>query len=89
MNNRLRMRLRARIPKFGRKEVTTMVVLNGGIAFLMALNLAINTAVGLMVLLHCPHVMRPMPIKWPYCLRDKPNLKAEEKGDKSNEQNLG
>ncbi len=66
-----------------------MVILNGGIALLMALNLAVNTAVELMVLLHCPHVMRPLPIRWPDCLRDEPDLKAEEKGDKSNEQNLG
>ena len=89
MNKCLRMRLHAYIPKSGRKEVTTMVILNGGIAFLMALNLAVNTAVGLMILLRCPHVMWPIPIRRPDCLRDKPDLKAEEKGDKSNEQNLG
>ena len=89
MNNRLRMRLHALIPKSGRKEVTTMVILNGGIALLMALNLAINTVVGLMILLRCPHVMWPIPIRRPDCLRDKPGLKAEEKGEESNEQNLG
>jgi hypothetical protein len=89
MNNRLRMRLHAYIHRSGRKEVTSMVILNGGIALLMALNLAVNTAVGLMILLRCPHVMWPIPIKRPDCMRDKPDLKAEEKGDKSNEQNLG
>ena len=77
------------IPKSERKEVITMVILNGGIAFLVALNLAVNTAVGLMILLHCPHVMWPIPIRRPDCLRDKPDLKTKEKGDKSNEQNLG
>jgi hypothetical protein len=66
-----------------------MVILNGGIAFLVALNLAVNTAVGLMILLRCPHFMWPMPIRWPDCMRDKPDLKTKEKGDKSNEQNLG
>ena len=66
-----------------------MVILNGGIAFLVALNLAMNTALGMMILLRCPHVMWPIPIRRPDCLRDKPDLKAEEKGDKSNEQNLG
>ena len=66
-----------------------MVILNGGIAFLVALNLAVNTAVGLMILLRCPHFMWPIPIRRPHCMRDKPDLKAEEKGDKSNEQNLG
>ena len=78
-----------RIPKSGRKEVLTMVILNGGIAFLVALNLAVNTALGMMILLRCPHVMWPIPIRRPDCMRDKPDLKAEEKGDKSNEQNLG
>jgi hypothetical protein len=89
MNNRLRMRLHTLISRSGRKEVLTMVILNGGIAFLMALNLAVNTAVGLLILLCCPHVMWPIPIRRPDCLRTKPDLKAEEKGDKSNEQNLG
>ena len=76
-------------PRSEREEVTTMVILNGGMALLMALNLAVNAAVGLMILLRCPHVMWPLPIKRPECLREKPDLKAEEKGDKSNEQNLG
>jgi hypothetical protein len=62
-----------------------MVILNGGVALLMALNLAVNTAVGLMVVLLCPHIMWPMPIKRPDFLRDKQDLKAEQKGDKSNE----
>ncbi len=66
-----------------------MVILNGGIALLMALNLAVNTAVGLMILLRCPHVMWPIPIRRPDCLRDKLDLKGEEKRDKANEQNLG
>ena len=66
-----------------------MVILNGGVALLMALNLAVNTAVGLMILLRCPRVVWPRSIRRPDCLRDKPDLKAEEKGDKSNEQNLG
>jgi hypothetical protein len=66
-----------------------MVIFNGGIALLMALNLAVNATVGLMLLLDCPHVMWPLPIKRPDCLHEKPDLKAEEKGDKSNEQNLG
>jgi hypothetical protein len=75
-------------PKRERKEVNTMVILNGGIALLMALNLAVNTAVGLMILLRCPHVMWPIPIKRPDCLRDKPDLKAEEKGGTENEQSV-
>jgi hypothetical protein len=62
-----------------------MVILNGGIAFLMALNLAVNTALGLLLLVHCSHVMWPIAINRPDCLRTKPDLKAEEKGDKSNE----
>jgi hypothetical protein len=89
MNKCLRMPLHALVPKSGRKEVTTMMILNGGIVTLMALNLAVNTAVGLLILVHCPHVMWPIPIRRPDCLRDKPDLKAEEKGDKSNEQDLG
>jgi hypothetical protein len=56
-----------------------MVVLNGGIALLMAFNLAVNTAVGLLILARCPHVM---------CWRDKPDLKAEEKGGTEHEQSV-
>ena len=89
MNNRLCMRLHAWMPKSGRKEVTTMVILNGGIAFLMAMNLVVNTAVGLLILLRCPHVMWPIAIRRPDCLRTKPVLKEKEKGDKSNEQSVG
>jgi hypothetical protein len=72
-----------------RKEVTMMLIFNGGIALLMALNLAVNTAVGLMILLHCPHVMWPIAIRRPDCMRDKPDLKAEEKGGTNNEQSVG
>ncbi len=62
-----------------------MVILNGGIGSLMALNLGVNTAFGLLLLVHCPHDMWPIAIRRPDCLRTKPDLKAEEKGDKSNE----
>jgi hypothetical protein len=65
-----------------------MVVLNGGIAFLMALNLAVNTAVGLLILAHCPHLVWPLPIRRPDFLRNKPDLKTEEKGDKEHEQSV-
>jgi hypothetical protein len=77
------------MPKSERKEATTMVPFNGGIALLMAMNLAVNTAVGLMILLRCPHGMGPIPIRLPDCLRDKPDLETTEKGETSNEQNLG
>jgi hypothetical protein len=66
-----------------------MVVMNGGIAVLMALNLAVNTAVGLTILLHCPYLFWPLPIRRPDFLRNKPDLKAEEKGDKEHEQSVG
>ncbi len=65
-----------------------MVVLNGGIALLMALNLAVNTAIGLMILINCPYFIRPLPIRWPDRLRDKPDLKATEKGEKNHEQSV-
>ncbi len=88
MNNRLRMRLHTFISKSDTKEVNTMVILNGGIAFLMALNFAVNTALGLLMLAHCPHFRWPIRIKLPDFLRNKPDLKAEEKGGTDNEQSV-
>ncbi len=76
------------IPNSKAKEVTTMVILNGGIALLMALSFAVNTAVGMLILLHCPHVMWPVPIRWRDCLRQKPDLKTTEKGETEHEQGL-
>jgi hypothetical protein len=89
MNNRLCMSLCAYIPKSEGQEVIMMSVAYGSILMLAALNLAVNAAVGLLILLHCPYFVWPTTIKRPECLRDKPDLKTKEKGDKSNEQNLG
>ena len=82
------MRLRAYIPKSGGKEVIMMIVAYGGILMLAALNLVVNAAVGLMILLHCPYFVWPRTIKRPECLRQKPDLNATEEGDTSNEQSV-
>ncbi len=66
-----------------------MIVAYGGILMLAALNLAVNAAAGLMILLHCPHFVWPITIKRPECFREKPDLNATEKGETSNEQSLG
>ncbi len=65
-----------------------MIVVHGGIVLLAALNLAVNTAIGMMILLHCSHFVRPWPIRWPECLRDKPDLKTEKKGGTEHEQSV-
>ena len=88
MNKCLYVRLRAYIPKSGGKEVIMMIVAYGGILMLAALNLAVNATVGLMILLHCPHFVWPITIKRPECLRDKPDLKTQEKGETEHEQSV-
>ncbi len=65
-----------------------MVILNGGIVLLAALNLAVNTAMGTLILLHCPFFIRPLPIRWPDRLREEPDLKMENKGETEHEQNV-
>ena len=82
------MRLRAYIPKSEGKEVIMMIVAFGGILVLAALNLAVNAAAGLMILLHCPHFVWPITIKRPECMREKPDLKTEEKGGTEHEQSV-
>ncbi len=49
------MRLCAHIRKSEGKEVIRMQILNGSILLLAAMNLAVNTGLGMMILLNCPH----------------------------------
>jgi hypothetical protein len=65
-----------------------MLILHGGILLLAAVNLVVNTALGLMILLHCPHFIWPITIKRPECLREKPDLKTKEKGETEHEQSV-
>ena len=81
-------RLRALIPKSEGKEVIMMLILHGGIVMLAALNLVVNTALGLMILLHYPYFMWPIPIRRPDYLREKPDLKTKEKGETEHEQSV-
>jgi hypothetical protein len=62
-----------------------MQILNGGILSLAAMNLAVNTGLGMMILLNCPHVKWPITIKRPEWLGNKPDLKTEEKGGTEHE----
>lgn len=65
-----------------------MLIRHGGIVTLAALNMAVNTAVGLMVLLHCPYVRRLLQVRWPDFLRYKLDLKPQEKGEQPHEKTL-
>jgi len=81
-------RPRAFIPTTKRKEVNKMLMLHGGILVLSAINLAVNAALGMMILLHCPHVTWPFSIKRPDWLQKKLDLKSEEKGETKHEQSV-
>lgn len=66
-----------------------MQILLGGILALAAMNLAVNAALGTMILLHCPDDMWPLPTRRPDCPRKKPDFKSEEKGEIAHEQTVG
>lgn len=66
-----------------------MLILRGGIVMLAALNMVVNTGVGLMILFHCPYIGRLLAIRWPDFLREKLDLKAKEKGENPNEETVG
>jgi hypothetical protein len=85
----MNVRLCAICAKPKEKEVIVMLILNGGIVMLAALNLAVNAAVGLMILLRCPHVMWPITIRRPDRWYEESDRKSTEKGETSNEQSLG
>jgi len=70
------------------KWVTMMIVAHAGALLFAFMNLAANTAVGLMILLRCSHVMCTIAIKRPDCLPDNTDLKTEEKGEKEHEQSM-
>jgi hypothetical protein len=65
------------------------MILQNGVLILAAVNLVLNVALSLMILLRCPHVMWRTTIRHPEHLREKPDLRTTEKGETSNEQSLG
>jgi len=81
-------RPRAFIPTTKRKEVNKMLMLHGGILVLSAINLAVNAALGMTILLHCPHITWPFPIKKPDWLQKKPDVKFQEEGETEHEQSV-
>jgi hypothetical protein len=72
-----------------REEVIFVLILHNGVLLLAALNLAVNAALGLVVLLHYPYSVRPIPARRFDRGYEKPDLKTTEKGETSNEQSLG
>ncbi len=48
-----------------RKEVISMLIFRDGILVLVALNLAVNTAIGLLILLRWRCPVRPSPVLRP------------------------
>ncbi len=82
------MRLRAFVGLSQVEEVIFVVILHNGVLFLAALNLALNAALGLVILLRYPWPVWPIPIRYPDHLREKHNLKSTEKGETSNEQSV-
>ena len=65
-----------------------MLILRGGIVMLAALNMVVNTGVGLMILLHCPYISRLLAIRWPDFLREKLDLNPKEKGENPHEETV-
>jgi hypothetical protein len=64
------------------------MILQNGVMLLAALNLALNAALSLVILLRYPWPVWPVPIRYPDHLREKPDRKSTEKGE-TNEQGLG
>jgi hypothetical protein len=65
------------------------MILQNGDLLLAALNLALNAALGLVILLRYSWPVWPVPIRYPDHLREKPDLRTTGKGETSNEQSLG
>ena len=55
-------------------------MLHNGFLLLAALNLAVNAALGLVVLLHCRRPLWPVPAKRPDRGREEPEPKTATKG---------
>jgi len=64
------------------------VILHNGVLLLAALNLAVNAALGLVVLLHCPYRVWPISAKRPERGHDEPDLKTTTKGETRHEPGL-
>jgi hypothetical protein len=64
------------------------MILQNGILLLAAFNLALNAALGLVILLRYPWPVWHIPIRYPDHLREKPDLRTTEKGETSNEQSV-
>ena len=82
------MRLHALARKTEGKEVIKMLMLNRGIVMLAALNMIVNSTLGLMILVRCSRFLRPLQINWPERLRNKLGLKSQEKGEQSHEKSV-
>ena len=65
-----------------------MLILHNGVLLLAALNLAVNAALGLTILLRCPHPVLPIPAMRPDRWYEKPDLKMTKKGQTSDEQRV-
>ena len=60
------------------------MILQNGVLLLAALNLALNAALGLVILLRYPWPVWPIPMRDPDHLREKPDLKTtEERRDRA------
>jgi hypothetical protein len=68
--------------------VIFVVILHNGVLFLAALNLALNAALSLVILLRYPWPVWPVPIRYPDHLRKKPDLRTTEKGETEHEQSV-
>lgn len=64
------------------------MILHNGVLLLAALNLAVNAALGLVVLLHGPYRVWPVPAKRPERGHQEPDLKTKTKGETHGEPGL-
>ncbi|MBI5250732.1 MAG: hypothetical protein HY912_14675 [Desulfomonile tiedjei] len=65
-----------------------MLVCQIGIVMLAGLNLLVNNALGLMILLHRPSDVRAISKAWHDHRQKKPDVKTEEKGKQPDEETV-
>lgn len=64
------------------------MILCNSVLLLAAVNLAVNAALGLTILLGCPHAVWPIPVMRPDRWYEKRHPKTTEKGETPNEQSM-
>jgi hypothetical protein len=65
-----------------------VLILHNGVLLLVALNLAVNAAIGLVILVNYPWPVRPITARRSDRGYEKPDLKTKRKGETEHEQSV-